>query len=212
MNRIPIDDEYAAHIARTIQEHMRVYGGACKPYPKAELLIAAIKEASVPQPWDNEDDLYEFESHGFNCEVRRHEFGHLCGYIYLTEDHPFRDGVPEDFAVDVHGGVTYESAKKIGFDGAHGGDVTPNFPTRSGTYRHAEFMIAETKGLARQLQVWVVRVTPPFGSEKIAKLFPYTCYWTGNQYAIRVVAWSEEEARRVVEEFFDVEDVWVGHE
>ena len=88
--------------------------------------------------WDNEDDSYEFESHGLQCRVQRHRWlGHLCGYVAAPAGHPLhgKDGAQVD--ADVNGGISF--ADKVnrwpgefpgqlwwfGFDCGHSWDRCP---------------------------------------------------------------------------------------
>jgi hypothetical protein len=41
------------------------------------------------KPWETEPDFVELELNGYKCcIVRKRPFGHLCGYVFLSEDHP----------------------------------------------------------------------------------------------------------------------------
>lgn len=90
--------------------------------------------------WVEEPDTAEFTHRGIKCLIRRVFFqeplaeketyfgGHLCGYITLSEDHPWTS---KGFNVDaeVHGGVTYNEKENgmhlIGFDCGHSVDFVP---------------------------------------------------------------------------------------
>ncbi len=63
-------------------------------------------------PWLNEPDRIEWRFEGIPCLLTRHpSLGHLCGYIGMTEDHPWfgmnYNDLEEKYDVRVHGGVTY---------------------------------------------------------------------------------------------------------
>ncbi len=69
----------------------------------------------------NESDLVEFEYSSYKCEVKRmgspepysKEFcmfgGHLCGYIYLSKDHPDFCKHYDNINVYVQGVITYSN-------------------------------------------------------------------------------------------------------
>jgi hypothetical protein len=105
-----------------------------------------------PGPWQDEPDKLQFEDPdtGLPCLIVRSPSGALCGYVGVTEGHPFygvdySDLPPID--LPVRGGVTFsdfcqEGAEEhgichrpskgepdrvwwLGFDFAHGGDCCP---------------------------------------------------------------------------------------
>lgn len=141
-------------------------------------------------PWDNELDYFEFDHFiptagrpygvavGYRCCCKRSRLGAWCGYVRVDVGHPLygksnrysdnRDDRFDEF--DVHGGVTHaemESELKeefwIGFDCAHGGDLSPGMhaarakyspaiPIMPGdVYRDAGYAEVETRKLAEQL-------------------------------------------------------------
>lgn len=112
----------------------------------------------VPE-WELEPDNALFTSHGYWCEVKRHpELGHLCGYVYMGAHHPLASVTEPDLAV--HGGITYNDGKKMGFDCGHAGDVSPYIHTRykfsnpgySEVYRNIRFVKDQLDNLAAQLR------------------------------------------------------------
>jgi len=126
--------------------------------------------SKVLEEWDTEPNELRFEHNGLKCLVLRMEqLGHLCGYVGIKE-------YPVDFdeySIDVHGGVTYESTVEnsfgvmkdyfedckhvIGFDAAHYMDISPKMETMlnkhlyGGTYKNMAYMKEETIKLAEQL-------------------------------------------------------------
>lgn len=101
---------------------------------------------------------------------------HWCGYVGVNKEHPFYgkgyndeidDSGKKIYEIfDVHGGITYASNKLhmqpekdlwwFGFDCSHYGDMSmfgQNNPPLNeiGVYRNKEYVIEETKSLAKQL-------------------------------------------------------------
>jgi hypothetical protein len=140
--------------------------------------------------WVKEPDRVLFEHKGIKCLVRRavgveeggsHFGGHLCGYCFLPEGHPwFGKGYDDDVVVaEVHGGITFSDKNsdgdwEIGFDCAHGHDVVPSFgrlfldtslPDElkelfkkiaihtfpSPTYKNIGYVVGECRSLAEQI-------------------------------------------------------------
>lgn len=63
-------------------------------------------------PWLDEPDRIEWRFEGIPCLLTRHpSMGHLCGYVGMTEDHPWfgmnYNDLEEKYEIRVHGGVTY---------------------------------------------------------------------------------------------------------
>jgi hypothetical protein len=142
--------------------------------------------------WIYEPDLVEFEYEELLCivvrVVKREPFnkeevyfgGHLCGYIFLPEDHPLYGKETEDIEIDSYQGITYTQKTRegwmIGFDCAHSGDLIPSMehmrnpnpeikkmreiytdpegyekcPLFNPTYKNMDFCIKECKSLAKQ--------------------------------------------------------------
>lgn len=105
-----------------------------------------------------------FEYKGLVCEIKRHQtLGHLCGYVYVPEDHPSFGGESENYSV--HGGITasFLDSKEwvFGFDCAHAGDLAPGMImmknlgldifSNEDVYRDWEYVTNEVKSLADQL-------------------------------------------------------------
>lgn len=138
-------------------------------------------------PWDDEPDKIQWQdATGYPCLIVRNGGGALCGYVGVSEGHPMfgKDyEAAEDLAV--HGGITFagpcqEDDKEhgichipapgepdhvwwLGFDCAHGGDITPSsiIPSLrlSGReiYRDVSYVTAECTTLAVQLKAMEVR-------------------------------------------------------
>lgn len=74
-------------------------------------------------PWQTEPDKVQFPDPetGMPCLiVRVGHTGHLCGYVGVTEGHPYykKDGYDHD--VSVHGGITFTSMCVPSEDEGHG--------------------------------------------------------------------------------------------
>ena len=115
---------------------------------------------STDKPWENEPDHHLFESHGYVCEVRRHEWlGTLNGYIYVPLTHPIVGSEDDVYELKAHGGITFFDREgdtfSIGFDCAHFGDYYPAKPDMGGvedSYKDIAFVINELENLAQQLK------------------------------------------------------------
>lgn len=102
-----------------------------------------------------EADLLVIPKHGCICdeyrnikyEIKRMGLGHLCGYVYLPEATKVEDQL--DF--QVHGGITYNDGKKIGFDCAHFGDWMPYFSFKEAIYKNYNFVKHEIENLIDQI-------------------------------------------------------------
>jgi hypothetical protein len=134
-------------------------------------------------PWDAEPDKAQWTDPdtGLPCLAVRHRTsGHWCGYVGVSSEHP-RHGVSYDemYDLNVHGGPTFsgpcdlsdderegichvsdegelDDVWWVGFDCAHGGDLSPGMIQygsmfSSGTYRSLEYVKAECALLASQL-------------------------------------------------------------
>lgn len=100
--------------------------------------------------WDDEPDKVHWidEETDMDCLIVRNGLGGLCGYVAVTEDHPFYGKDYDDVDVEVHGGLTFASKCQehvtedhgvchvpapgrsdnvwwLGFDCAHLGDACP---------------------------------------------------------------------------------------
>jgi len=104
-----------------------------------------------PGPWQDEPDKKQWfdKETGYPCLIVRNDFGALCGYVGIPEDHPFYNkGYDEVYdatqSLEVHGGLTFadfchntgDEKRAIchigddkpwwfGFDCAHYGDMCP---------------------------------------------------------------------------------------
>ena len=102
-------------------------------------------------PWQDEPDKKQWfdKETGYPCLIVRNDFGALCGYVGIPEDHPFYNkGYDEVYDagenIEVHGGLTFadfchntgDEKRAIchigddkpwwfGFDCAHYGDIAP---------------------------------------------------------------------------------------
>lgn len=123
--------------------------------------------------WEYEQDLFVGRHRGYEYIVKRMDnLGHLSGYVRLTEsDELFgTDLVDDDINLRVHGGITYTSFGNpmnyssnskyfyIGFDTAHGGDVSPymvdflkELPSY-GTYKDLAYVRKNCKNLINQIK------------------------------------------------------------
>ena len=104
-----------------------------------------------PGPWDDEPDYRHWvhAATGLDCLIVRNHMGALCGYVGVSEGHPWHgvgyDDIEERHAeawVPSHGGLTYASACSgdichaadhegaptwwVGFDCGHAGDLLPS--------------------------------------------------------------------------------------
>jgi hypothetical protein len=112
-----------------------------------------------PGPWQQEPDRVEWrdEATGLPCLIVRGGGGALCGYVSVSEGHPYfgAEGFSgEPSSLDVHGGITYgafcqENGGKIchvplpgepdrvwwlGFDCGHAWDIRPKDAVTYGGY------------------------------------------------------------------------------
>tara|TARA_Y100001973_G_C5117886_1_gene291127 strand:- start:16 stop:474 length:459 start_codon:yes stop_codon:yes gene_type:complete len=120
--------------------------------------------------------VWKDENTGLDCMIHRNPLGAWCGYVGVTESHPYFGHNYSDLeymekVIEVHGGLTFSnecqgmeaSGKGIchpgdhsptfwfGFDTAHSTDQVPLAFTRSGTYRTQEYTASEVTKLASQL-------------------------------------------------------------
>lgn len=132
--------------------------------------------------FEEEKDIYrvDFMHQKIMCSVVRVPMmNHLCGYVYITKDHPWFNKSYEEIddllEEGIHGGLTYGKLegdqKKIGFDCGHFDDLIPitlpdSFPdeikhqmddilSRWGnvlsSYKNIYFVMEECKKLAEQV-------------------------------------------------------------
>lgn len=135
--------------------------------------------------WQNEVDKCQWtdEATGLPCLIVRNHYGALCGYVGVTEGHPFFDISYEQTEnyLNVHGGITFTGFCQkdniehgichipdpgqsdrvfwFGFDCAHYYDLTPaaRLPTwGQQTYRDIEYVQDQVRSLALQLKLFAV--------------------------------------------------------
>jgi hypothetical protein len=82
--------------------------------------MAGEKAAWGPGPWQDEPDKEQFadETTGLPCLIKRNHFGNLCGYVGVSEGHPWFGKNYGDADASVHGGLTYSGFCQEG-DEAH---------------------------------------------------------------------------------------------
>lgn len=128
--------------------------------------------------WDTEPDKIQWadEATGLPClAVRNGYYGHWCGYVGVSEGHPWHGKSYWDIPSDVHGGLTFSKSCDpdgdeatsvchkpaagepdhvwwLGFDCAHSGDMSlRKFLRGNGdTYRTLEYVQSECAMLAQQ--------------------------------------------------------------
>ena len=116
----------------------------------------------------NEQDFKLWRNGDFYCCICRNGvLGNLCGYVGITDDHPFFGKDYDYVPAEVHGGLTYAEShcpwvnpevfdKKIwwlGFDTAHSGDLSPLYGNSDyETYRNYAFVEKEIASLVEQLK------------------------------------------------------------
>ena len=130
--------------------------------------------------WEDEPDkvVWVDDATGLDCMARRGPVGAWCGYVGVTEVHPWhgQEDTWEDHLVDldVHGGITFAAACHedgdpetgichlsdtgpvwwFGFDTAHAYDAWPMNgpgPIEGDEYRTLPYIVEQVQGLARQL-------------------------------------------------------------
>lgn len=122
--------------------------------------------------WVNEPDLVNWEYKNVKCKILRVTiwdgqnkdrlaFGHLCAYISVPEDHPWRNLDPFEVDCTAHGGITFGKVREdgnywIGFDCMHAGDISPCFKELyermpDHTYKNIAFCQKECENLVDQL-------------------------------------------------------------
>lgn len=134
-------------------------------------------------PWDNEPDKVQWPdpATGLPCLAVRHpNSGHWCGYVGVSEKHPYFEASYDSCTqgVDVHGGLTFSDHCQpdseetgvchipgegqpdhvwwLGFDCAHYTDSSPMDQVYSGSgshriYRTLDYVKEECGYLAHQL-------------------------------------------------------------
>jgi hypothetical protein len=115
----------------------------------------------LPKPltknYQGEPNVVAGVHRGYSWAIIRTEALHLCGYVQVPEGHPLYLRPYGNFEVSVHGGLTFSceaeapfSGYWIGFDCAHGGDLSPKI-SNSGTYRTVLYVRDECERLIDQL-------------------------------------------------------------
>lgn len=129
------------------------------------------KSVWPPGPWHEEPDRLEWRSEGLPCLIVRNRLGALCGYVGVSEGHPWHGKSADEIEASAHGGLTYAAACEghichvplpgepdsvwwVGFDCLHGGDEAPGMLGRGlgfgGTYRSVFYVRGEVEALAKQ--------------------------------------------------------------
>jgi len=71
-----------------------------------------------PGPWSGEIDKEQFsdEATGLPCLIKRNQMGALCGYVGVSEGHPWFgvDHSEIDETAEVHGGLTFAGSCQEG--------------------------------------------------------------------------------------------------
>lgn len=166
---------------------------------KRHQVLCAYRRPTLPKgAWTTEPDRVQFEAHGFDCLIVRHVANfHWCGYVGLPPGHPLHGADTHDERdlfrdLSVHGGITYgqecdgavchiadegDHLWWLGFDCAHGGDLSPGLLE---TMRSAEVAL-ETTGF----QTGTIRDVLKYRYEKWH-------YWTAEEVM--------EETKRLAEQ------------
>lgn len=125
-----------------------------------------MKKEEVKKLIAEEGNYKAFEYKGYKCRIMRRgqELVHLCGYVGLPKGHKYFEKDYDYIGVDVHGGLTYAGDSLmnqpetdlwwIGFDCAHGGDLSyleSSYQVESDEYRTMEYVENEIKKLVDQL-------------------------------------------------------------
>jgi len=136
-------------------------------------MINTPDRAEPVYEWEAERDEGTFVAHGYWCEIKRHPtLKSLCGYVLIGKTHPYW-GAAGSIDLHVHGGITYDTPPKVGFDCAHAGDLVPDhfrlgFYAGRGrhpghtndVYRNWAFVTEELNRLAAQLRAIDTRGIP----------------------------------------------------
>jgi hypothetical protein len=136
------------------------------------------KETWPPGPWHDEPDklVWVDENTDLDCMIVRGPSGALCGYVGVTEDHPYFRKEYKDVDLHAHHGVNYSEECQgnichlprpgqgevwwFGFDCAHYSDycpkyavIGPMFAQHDGeTYKTVDYVKRECEMLAHQLK------------------------------------------------------------
>ena len=135
------------------------------------------KSAWGPGAWQDEPDKVHWidPETDLDCLMVRHpSAGHWCGYVAVTEGHPFYEQDYDGPEVEVHGGLTFsrfcaegddpaqgichvpqpgrpDKVWWLGFDCAHHMDLSPGSPYGRGRYRDRAYVENEVRRLAQQV-------------------------------------------------------------
>ena len=76
------------------------------------------KSSWGPGPWQDEPDKEQYadEATGLPCLIKRNHFGALCGYVGVSEGHPWFGKDYSNIDADVHGSLTYADFCQEGDD------------------------------------------------------------------------------------------------
>lgn len=130
-------------------------------------------------PWMDEPDKAQWVANGLDCLIVRSEYGVLCGYVGVPEEHRWfgADYNSINQELEVHGGLSFSSrcsphpdgdhkgichieegaANKtvwwFGFDCSRSGDLCPKHEFSGGgsTYKGFNYVKNHVESLARQL-------------------------------------------------------------
>lgn len=152
--------------------------------PATELTIPDAVRAELDcleGPWVTEPDKIQWvdQATDLDCLMVRNRYGAWCGYVGVTQAHPWFELDYDAVDVEVHGGLTFadrcqpglEEARGVchraepgraedvwwlGFDCAHLDDLAPLLTPRIGlgheTYRDRHYVAAEVARLAQQIK------------------------------------------------------------
>jgi hypothetical protein len=111
--------------------------------------ITMDKTSWAPGPWLSEPDKEQWadEATGLPCLIKRGRFGSLCGYVGVSEGHPWFGEDPSGIEAEAHGGLNYgnfcqegpvehtichvpapgepDRVYWLGFDCGHAWDISP---------------------------------------------------------------------------------------
>lgn len=109
-----------------------------------------------------------YDEDGYKCMIRKIPLGVYCGYVGVTEEHPYYGqdimgglfGFLGEGELRVHGGVTYCDKMPesdhwwIGFDCAHFGDYVPGLGSIAddGVFRDIPYVKREITRLVEQIK------------------------------------------------------------
>jgi hypothetical protein len=130
---------------------------------RGKIMKFAIQLLQKPEGiWQNEPDFYVEYSGDYVLMIRRHpRYGYLCGYVGVPASHKLFGKNTDAF---VHGGITFannwdeisegfypEGTWFFGFDCGHSADLKPFDVEPKTIYRDFNYVLHETRKLAKQL-------------------------------------------------------------